>query len=387
MKNVLWLASWYPNQLSPFDGDFLQRHAKSVALYCSIHVIYIVKDETKAITQNSKTVLSTNGNLTEQIIYYSSLKTGIKIFDKFFSQQKYKQLYKRAINTYIATNGKPGLVHVQIAMKAGLAALWIKRKWNIPFIVSEQWTGYLQNADVRINAYPFIYRSWLKKVLGEATFITVVSHHLKKAIQQYLPTVKYQVIPNVVNTDIFFPVQKQSEDTVRFIHISNMNFQKNTEAILEALHLLKTNETFEMYLFGTDNTRIKNLINDYALQDHVFIRGEVAQPELADAIRQSDALVLYSRFETFGCVIIEANACGIPVIVSDIEVFHELVEEGVNGMFAEPENPKALAQKLKQFILQKNTFDKMAIADAAAQKYNFKIVGQQFLDLYKSIIN
>ena len=210
---------------------------------------------------------------------------------------------------------------------------------------------------------------------------------LADALQNRFAIEKIRIIPNVVDTTIFYPAQNKNATKTRFIHISNMNFQKNTEAILEALHLLKTNETFEMYLFGTDNTRIKNLINDYALQDHVFIRGEVAQPELADAIRQSDALVLYSRFETFGCVIIEANACGIPVIVSDIEVFHELVEEGVNGMFAETENPKALAQKLKQFILQKNTFDKMAIADAAAQKYNFKKVGQQFLDLYKSIIN
>jgi glycosyltransferase involved in cell wall biosynthesis len=385
MKKVLWLASWYPNQLSRFDGDFLQRHAKAVSLFCRVHVIYVVKDECRIVTDKYKAEETTDSNLTEQIIYYTSFKTRIKILDKYFSQKKYNQLYKRAINRYIANIGKPDLVHVQIAMKAGLAALWIKRKWGIPYIVSEQWTGYLSNADHKISDYPFIYRNWIKHVLTEAFIVSVVSDYLGSAIQNHFQTVEYRVIPNVVDTTIFYPAQNKNSAKTRFIHISNMNYQKNTKAILEALYLLKNEEAFEIYLFGTHNQQIKNLIKDYALQDHVFIKGEVAQPELADAIRQSDALILYSRFETFGCVIIEANACGIPVIVSDIEVFHELVEDGVNGMFAETEKPKALAQKLKQFILQKNTFDKMAIANAASQKYNFKNVGQQFLDLYKSI--
>lgn len=98
-------------------------------------------------------------------------------------------------------------------------------------------------------------------------------------------------------------------------------------------------------------------------------------------------MILYSRFETFGCVLIEANACGIPVIVSNLQVFHEIVDEGVNGVFVEGENPAALAEKLKQFILQMNTFDKTAIARFTAEKYNYKRVGQQFLDFYKKINN
>ncbi len=385
MKKVLWLASWYPNKLSPFDGDFLQRHAKAVALYDKVHVIYIVKDETKIITQTVKIEKTTNGNLTEEIIYYSSFKTGIKILDKYFSQRKYNRLYRKAIHAYMATNGKPDLVHVQIAMKAGLAALWMKRKWDIPYIVSEQATIYLGNADLQIKDYSFVFKRWLKKVLEQASMVTVVSHYLGKAIQRHFPRVKYEVIPNVVDTGIFYPVQKQLSGITRFIHISNMNYQKNTEAILQALHLLKDKFSFEMYLYGTMNDFLQNLINRLQLQDHVFTMGEVPQPELAKAIQQSDALILYSRFETFGCVLIEANACGIPAIVSDIEVFHELIEEGRNGIFAEKNNPLALAGKLETFILQKGFFNKNEIAEATASTYNFKKVGGLFTDLYTKV--
>ncbi len=385
MKSVLWLASWYPNKLSPFDGDFLQRHAKSVSLFNRVHVIYLVKDESKSITQDFKTEIKTNGNLTEEIIYYVSHKTGIKILDKYLSQRKYIWLYRKAIKTYFHINGKADLVHVQIAMKAGLLALWVKRKWNIPFIVSEQWTGYLPNADFKISNYPLIFRQWLNKILENAALVTVVSQYLGKAIQNSFPVIQYQVIPNVVDTEIFYPVHKQQSDFVQFIHISNMNYQKNTEAILEALSLLKKTTAFKMLLYGTMNDVLQKLIADFQLQDHVFVMGEVQQTELAKAIQQSDALVLYSRFETFGCVLIEANACGIPVIISDIEVFHELIEEGKNGIFVKENNPLVLAEKFKDFILQKDIFDKIAIAEQAALKYNFVKVGQQFDELYKKI--
>ncbi len=129
------------------------------------------------------------------------------------------------------------------------------------------------------------------------------------------------------------------------------------------------------------------MITKLGLQQQVLLKGEVPQEELAKSIQQCDALVLYSRFETFGCVLIEANACGVPVIVSDLDVFHEIVEEGVNGVFAKGEDPEILAEKIKEFVAKKNRFNKNTIATTAAQKYNYKKVGEQFFDLYKKILS
>ena len=136
-----------------------------------------------------------------------------------------------------------------------------------------------------------------------------------------------------------------------------MVYQKNTEAILTALSLLKKDCNFEMYLYGTMNPALEKLIEELKLENHVFVKGEVSHILLSKAIQHADALVLYSRYETFGCVLIEANACGVPVIVSDLEVFHEIVDEGFNGIFVAGENPVALAAKLKEFAESKNKFD------------------------------
>lgn len=386
MKNVLWLASWYPNRVDNFDGDFIQRHARAVAQYCKIHVIYVKKDDKLAAGENT-TECKLSGNLTEQIIYYNSQKTGIRLLDKIISQQHYKKHFQHAITKYIGSSGKPDLVHVHVAMKAGVAALWIKKKWDIPFIVSEHWTAYLAKADQRIKQYPFPFKNILSRVIKKSSALTVVSDYLGKSIQQYFPAVKYQVIPNVVDTAFFYPVKKQTTDKIRFIHISSMGYQKNPEAILQALALVKDEFEFEILLYGPAIPVQKQFIEVLGLQKKVLLKGEVPQDELARSLQQCDALILYSRFETFGCVLIEANACGIPVIVSDLEVFHEIVEEGVNGIFATGEKPAALAEKLKQFVLQRTNFDENLIAATAAEKYNFKKVGEQFFNLYENIKN
>lgn len=382
---ILWLSSWYPSQLYPYDGDFIQRHAAAASLFNEIEVIYVVKDPDGKVTNDVKEVVVKNGGLTERIIYYKPVKTAVGLLNRFLSTLRYKKEYKKAVERYISTNGKPAFVHVHIAMKAGLIALWLKKKHQIPYIISEQWVGYFDGASPSIYEFNCIYRHYWKQIFVEAFAGTFVSTVLKNQLIKLYQVQNAQVIPNVVNTDIFKPVDHLSQSPIRFIHISIMTYQKNLEAILEALAILKGSTAFEMDIYGPPNDNIRDLIRELDLQEHVFIKGEVPHSELTKALQRSDALILYSRFETFGCVLIEANACGVPVIVSDIPVFHEIVKEGLNGMFVKGEDPETLAEKLKQFAEQKGSFDKNAIAANAATKYNYKEIGQQFDKFYQEI--
>ncbi len=380
---ILWLASTYPSALHPFDGDFVQRHARATALFADIEVIHVIKDGEGRITDDVKETVIINDLLTERIIYYKPFKTSIAFIDRLFSGIKYKRLYRDAVKKYIEQNGRPAFIHVHIAMKAGLTALWLKRNFKIPYILTEHWGGYLTEARPNISDYNFVYKFYWKKIFTGALVCTFVSNYLQDHIIKTYNIQNAVVIPNVVNTGIFYPAQKQPSGKTRFIHISTMIYQKNTEAIIVAISLVKEDHPVELYLYGPVNPSIEDLIMDLDLHQIVFTKGEVPQELLSKAIQQSDALILYSRFETFGCVLIEANACGVPVIVSDLEVFHELIEEGVNGLFVEGENPVALAEKLRQFITQKDHFNQKEIAAIAAEKYNYKKVGQQFIELYK----
>jgi len=385
LKKILWLTSWYPNKIHPYDGDFIQRHARAVSGFCEVQVIYVIKDESS--TGQAGYQASESGNLKEQVIFYRSLKTGIALLDRIISHLKYKKTFRKAIRNYLEINGKPNLLHVHVAMKAGIPALWTKKKWNIPYLLTEHWVGYLPEADSGLSRFSPVYRNLTSKIFRQASCITVVSDHLGKAIQRLFPDVEYIVVPNVVDTCIFFSGEVTPVNQLRLIHVSNMNYQKNTEAILQAMEMLqKEGIDFELQLYGPVRPALEAMVTKAGLGQRVFFKGEVQQEELASEMRRSDALILYSRFETFGCVLIEANACGIPVIVSDLDVLHELVEDNVNGLFVKGEEPGALADKIREFSMQRSGFDHAGIAKTAALRYNYAEIGRRFADLYEKYI-
>lgn len=385
---VLWLVSWYPNQLNPLNGDFVQRHAEAVSQFHTVDIIHLCRDEKAVVTKNKHTVFVKKNNCTEKMVYYHSLKTGIRILDRFFSSLLYRKLYKKAIKEYVSSHGLPALVHVHVTMNAGLIALWMKKKYGVKYVVTEHASQLLPEATNNFYQQPAFYRRAWKKVMQYADGLSVVSNYLGDTISKNILAKAYRVIPNVVNTTIFKLGEKTGSDKIRFIYIARIDYQKNTEAVFKAFSLLKkVNPSFELITVTDETEKIHQLIQAFELEEQVMNRAEIPQAALVKLIQQSDALVLYSRYETFGCVVAEANACGVSVIVSDIPTLHELVTEKVNGAFAANENAEALAQKLQWFMENKNSFNPQQIATNAYTRYNYQTVGEQFSNWYNDIIN
>ncbi|MBS1736043.1 MAG: glycosyltransferase family 4 protein [Bacteroidetes bacterium] len=385
MKNedvILVLPSWYPSEIEPSSGDFVQRHIEAIATYRRQYVIHLVKDNQGIITKNIREVFRQKNNYSELIIYYHIRKTGFPFLDQLRSDIRYRRIYRSAIKKFIRSNGLPTLVHVHVAMKAGLAAYWVKQKFSIPYIVTEHSTAYLSEADIRLSNYGTIFKQRTKKILKKSSIVTAVSGWLGKAIEQEFPFTKCLIIPNVYDSKIFFAENEIPSTPPAFVHASIMNFQKNTEGIIDAFKLVKERKKdFVLQLFGPINNNIIQLIEKAGIKKKVQVHGNVSQQDLASAIKNSKAVIMNSRFETFGCVLIEANACGIPAIITDIPVFHEIIEENINGIFVSQNDSAQLANAIINFIEEKTIFDKNKIG-ATAEKYKYENVGRRFNEVY-----
>jgi len=384
MMNLLWLPAWYPNRIEPFTGDFLQRHARAVSLYHQVRVINIVRDKEGAITRQVHRDEQETFQLKETTIYYYSPSFIFKPAEKLLSSLRYRKLYRRAIKAYLEEEGPPAAVHVHIAGKNGWMALWLKRRFGIPYVITEHWGGYLTAAKPNFSQLSLLLRWMWRKVMKKAAGISVVSRHLGYALEALQPGISFSVIPNVVDSNLFYPLPAATrKGPFQFIHISTLTYQKNPEDIFRAFALVKqTSPAFRLSVFGPPAPALRQLAVELGLQDEIQFHEEVPQRVLAGYLRQADALILYSRYETFGCVLIEANACGIPAIVSDLAVHHETIQEGVNGYFAEGENAVALAQKINWFMQEADRGSKEAIAVAARVKYNYERIGQLFTGFY-----
>jgi glycosyltransferase involved in cell wall biosynthesis len=384
MKKILWLASWYPSKVDPYTGDYIERHARAATLDSQISVLHVVRD-ISPVTRKKNSVehrrIPGGGQAT--IMYYYSPGYFIPWLNKLHSNFVYLKLHKNYLKNYIRKNGKPDGIHVHIGLKAGMAALFLKYWYGIPYVVSEHWSGLCPEARPNFDKKPFLFRLLWKRVMKNALGYTAVSEYLATAIKNKFSLKKGHVIPNVVDTDIFYPAENRIKNA-RFIHISTLNYQKNAEQILEAAAILRKKlPEFSLLIFGNPNESLIKLTENLNLGNAIEFKGICPQEVLRENIQKSEALILYSRFESFGCVIIEANACGKPVIVSDIPVFHENVKQGITGLFVPLNNPELLADSMFAIATDKYSFDQNVIQEWASDHYSLEKIGKQFARFYE----
>jgi glycosyltransferase involved in cell wall biosynthesis len=383
-KNIIWLASWYPDKLDRYAGDFVERHAEAVALTDHIEVLHVVKSRKEPYhKKNTEEIKIYPEGFRATTIYYNSPRKKMKFLETFISNLLYLRIHMRYIRKYMRENGKPDGIHVHIAMRAGLAAVLIKWIYGIPFIVTEHWSGLCPDARPNFNEASWLYKFLWKIILKNAKGNTAVSKFLSDIIKDKFSLNNVYVVPNVVNPATFYPCGLKHR-SIQFIHISSLSYQKNPEQLLEAVGLLKNEiPDLKLLIFGRADKSLIDLARSLGVEDHVEFKGACDQTILRQHLQESMALILYSRYETFGCVIIEANACGIPVIVSDIPVFHENVKQDITGLFVPSNSPRQLAAAMQDIATQKKAFDEKSIVDNALQNYNLERIAKQFHEIYE----
>src|SRR5450432_3030696 len=384
-KNIIWLASWYPNKFDPFTGDFIQRHAEAASLINNIHVLFVLRNGLGQYDEKpNEEKQSSFPGLSTTTTYYRSPYFKIKGLDALFSAYKYLRVHYKFLRKYIKENGKPHGIHVHVAMRAGLGALMIKWIFGITYMFSEHWSGLCQGAEPSFNGLSPFERFCWKMIMKNARGYTAVSKYLAQAMKEKFSLINVDVIPNVVNKNIFFPSLSKPLSS-QFIHISTLNFPKNPEQLMEAVAIVKNRiPDFKLFIFGEVVKSVQSLVDLLKINEQVVFKGPAAQSELRKFLQESRALILYSRFETFGCVIIEANACGVPVIVSDIPVFHENVLEGITGIFVPLNNSILLAESIYEMATDRYMFNQKEIVQHISDKYSYEKISVQFDHLYRT---
>ncbi len=379
--NILFLASWYPNQLQPQNGNFIQQHALAVANFCNVSVLHIIARE-----QEDKFVIDEkqNQSILEVTVYYKKIKGSSPIhqLQKLNRRHKAYQLAYEVIHQKVK---KIDLVHLNVVFPAGNFAVYLKKKYKIPYLVTEHWTQLL---DPNSKEWSKLKKSVIRRTYDYADLICPVSENLKNKLYFFTTNQKYQVIPNVVNTSVF--KYKEHPPQKRILHISNLKDEhKNITGILDTIkELSQSRSDFFITIAGNGNA---DFFNQYAEKIDIpknlySIEGSKTYKEVATLMQQHDAFLLYSNYENLPCVISEAQVCGLPVITTDVGGTSEMVNEQ-NGILIEPKNNKMLLDKLNQLLDNIANYNQTAIATEAIKKYSFENVGKQYYDAYLQILN
>lgn len=385
MIKALWLTSWYPNKLDAMNGDFIQRHAHAVSAFAKVDVIHAEPD-VHLVMQNKPEEIMEQGPLTEHIYYYPPAKNE-NLLSRIFSGVRYTKMMKKAVQKYIQKNGLPNIVHVHVPIKAGIVALWLKRKYGIPFIVTEHWAIYNQQAKDNYSTRDFIFKYYTRKIFREAGLFLPVSKELGEAVNKMVLSVPYKPVPNVADTSIFHFVEKVNDPAAlfTFIHVSTLKPQKNPEGILRVFAKFSRQYPHsKLWMVGDNASSQERLAKSLGLKgSQVEFTGLISYMEVAEKMKMADAFILFSRFENLPCVLIEALCCGLPVISTNVGGIAEMLDAS-NGLLIEYDNEDQLFRAMEKVCQNYQTYDRRKISEEARSKYAYHTIGETIYKVYQS---
>lgn len=216
--------------------------------------------------------------------------------------------------------------------------------------------------------------------------VIVVSKDTELELHNWIPQLKDKTALIYNGIDLNSVTKKQSygfNEQIKLISVCRLCFQKNPETLLQALAMLPSH--FHLTLVGDGDLRNKlyDLASQLDIVDRVTFLHDIKF--VGDLLHQYDFYIQASRYEGFSLSTVEALAAGLPVIVTNIAVHHEILADA--AIYYPVENPPALVEKL--FYLYSNPKEYLDLAKRGlerAQSFPLSRLIAEHEDFYRELL-
>jgi phosphatidyl-myo-inositol dimannoside synthase len=186
------------------------------------------------------------------------------------------------------------------------------------------------------------------------------------------------------------PPELEGHTGPRLLSITRLVPRKGVDTVIEALPRLPSDVRYFVGGDGPDRARLIALAETHGVADRVRFLGRVPDDRIAPLYRHSDWVLLVSRqqelagdVEGFGMVLLEAQACGTPVVGGDAGGIPDALQDGVTGVLVPPGDPAALAHRLAPLVADRSLRDRHAAAALAhARERGWDRVAQLVIDRF-----
>lgn len=232
-------------------------------------------------------------------------------------------------------------------------------------------------------------------VLKKATYLTTVSHSCEKGLK-FLTNKPMYVVPNFESNLVFNKYRSRTLNKTRKVRIVMINngftSLKNVHiGILAFLLLNQRHDNLELYLYGSsfelNGVAHKWTMNMSDKGDNIYFKGKYDFTNLMSELADCDILLHTSRHESFGMVLVEAMAMGIPVVAGQNSGgVCEILSEG-GGVLVEVKDPLKVAAGLEFLLIGENYATESIVArKVATERYREDSVVNLYLNIYRRII-
>jgi glycosyltransferase involved in cell wall biosynthesis len=295
--------------------------------------------------------------------------------------RKARQGFEKLLNTW----GRPEVIHAHVVLPAGWTALRLGQEFSIPVVLTEHSGPFSMH--LKTDRSQRLVRETLTKV----NRVIAVSPFLAEQIQTFHDGLEVEVIGNVVRTDFFKPAETKAEDIppkTCFLSIGSLLKEKGFMYLLEAAQLLKQRGILSFELMvggeGPERDRLGHHVEGLGLSEQCHFLGLMSRSQVRDQMQRCDVFVLPSLQETFAVVLVEAMACGKPVIATRCGG-PEFVVAADTGFLVGVGDSKALADVMEKFITRHVRFNPASIRRSICERFGENTFLEKISDIYKGL--
>ena len=378
--HVMFIPSWYSNKRNPVHGSFFKEQAKALQ-----------KEGIKiTVAYNEIWPLTLLGKVKEKIGININVEEGLKTYryknfnflpknPKMFSvfNKRMDKLYKEIIKR----EGEIDIIHCQSSFWAGISAEYISQKYNIPLIITEH--SSIEKAYYLKESYkPYILDSYKK-----ADKLIAVGNGLKKELINLTNRNDILVIPNLIPIYNFSIKENNDKEEFTFFSLAFLEGEKGMDTLIKAFNKGFKNTKAKLIIGGEGSQKeeLIKLTETLEITNKVEFLGSLTREAVSYNMRECDAFVLASRYETFGVVYIEALASGKPVIGTYNGGAEDIITKE-NGILVNIDNVEELSKGMIEVSENIKKYNPIKIRENCIARYSEKQITRKIIGIYEELI-
>jgi len=278
------------------------------------------------------------------------------------------------------------LLHVHYAIPHSISALLAKQmiaaRRPLPFVTT------LHGTDITLVGVEPSYFEITRYSIGVSDAVTTVSGYLKQKTEEVFGvTAPIEVIHNFVNCERYVPAAVPRVGKKRLIHVSNFRPVKRPGDCVRVLAKVLKHAEAELWMAGDGPERgpAERLAHELGVSPHVKFLGK--QDHIEKLMPQADILLMPSEHEAFGLAALEAMACGLVPVATDVGGVSELISPGIDGYLEAMGDTDAQAARVLDLIADANLYKTMAKAarHTARTRFSTELVIPRYEEIYRNL--